>query len=275
MANELKLTKGDSVTFRNTIKNNNVVVDISSYTCYFTVKTNKTDADADAVIGPITGTPINAVSGIVDFILTTTHTSIDAGTYYYDIEIVDGATTNTVISSTLSVLTDVKRTAEDEDDVLYITPEELRTFLQYDTNDYPTPQDMRFFIEIAQRRLALDIDSSDTNILFIATLLLGKTYVLRSMASRSVKTGYVQVNAEGRTITKAYQELVLDAENSYQEYKEFLLNVARQEAMSTNFMDDTNNISSLTRQQIIDIMNGTTNAEITQNARRYDYFWRR
>jgi len=273
MTEELEIIRGNTKTFRVTAMKNSVVLPLSGYTCYLTVKHRKTDSDADAIIGPVTGTIIDSPNGVVDFEINGTLSDVEAGTYYLDVK-VDNGDAHTIIEGTLTVILDVKHTAE-LDEELYVTPLELRTYLQYDTNDYPTEEDMRFYIKFSMKRLALDIDSSDENILFIATLLFAKYQVLRGLAARSIKTGYVQVNAEGRTITKAYQEFVLDAENSYQEYKEFLLSVGRQEAMSTNFMDDTSIVSSWTRNDIIAVMNGTSNALDDQYGYRYNYFWRR
>jgi len=141
----------------------------------------------------------------------------------------------------------------------YVKPEQLRTFLQFDANDYPTKEDMEEFIDFAEKQIGLDIDSSNTDILFIATMFLSKVYVLRALASRSVAKGYITINAEGRNITKAFQELVLDAENAEKDYTNFTNKLLRREATSTNFMDDTTIIDDDTRQKFIDIMNSTQN----------------
>jgi len=147
------------------------------------------------------------------------------------------------------------------DNDLYVTPDEMRTYLQFDTNDYPSQADFRFFIKIAQVNVGLDMDSSSTNILFIATLLQGKVEVMRALATRAVSKGYIQVNAEGRIITKAYQELRLEAENAIQEYKGFILRNNRREATSTQFLDDNTLIDDYTRDDIINMMNGVTDGQ--------------
>lgn len=161
-----------------------------------------------------------------------------------------------------------------DDEELYVTPGELRTFLQFEENDFPNPTDMRFFIKVAMKKVTLDIDSSNTNILFIATLLLSKYFTVRGLATKSVGKGYIQVMAEGRTITKSYQEFVLEAENVYQEYKEFILSTTRTESTRTNFLDDTTQIDAWTRSDIIGIMNGTSDGIDVQQDYRFSYFWR-
>jgi hypothetical protein len=274
MTNELSMTRGDSTTFRITVLNNSVAFDLTGYACQLTVKSKDSDPNASALIGPLTGAIVVAADGTIDFPVLKTESEVETGTYDYDVEVTKDDDVFTVVSSTFTIKLDTTRTEELEDEELYLTPVELRTFLQYDENDYPNKEDMRFMIKLSMKKIALDLDSSDENILFIATLLLAKTNILRSLATRSIRTGYIQVNAEGRTITKAYQEFVLDAENSLQEYKEFILSVGRVESISTNFMTK-NEISSYTREQIIDMMNGTTNAEQAQYGRKYDYFWRR
>ncbi len=152
----------------------------------------------------------------------------------------------------------------------YITENELRQFLQFDTNDYPTQKDLKFFISLTTKFISLDLETTSENVVFIASLLRAKALVMRGLASRSVRKGYIQVNAEGRTITKSYQEMVLEAENVLQEYKEFILAVDRQEATSTNFFTNTEEIDSLTRQDILDIMNGVNDIEDLQNQFRYN-----
>ena len=274
MTNELSMKRGDSTTFRITIQNNGAVFDVTGYSCKLTVKEQKSDSDANAIIGPITGVIFDAANGLVDFTISTSDSDVEPGSYFYDVEITSGGNTHTVLESIFTVELDVSRTAEDISEELYATEEELRTYLQFDNNDYPTNTDLRFFIKFAMKNITLDLDSSNENVLFIATLLFSKAHVLRGLATRSVRTGYVQVNAEGRTITKAYQELVLEAENTIQEYKEFILKVGRREATSTNYMNDTTVIDSWTRQEIIDLMNGTNDALDHQSGYRYSYFWR-
>ena len=90
-------------------------------------------------------------------------------------------------------------------------------------------------------------------------MFLAKSFVLRGLATKSVAKGYVTVNAEGRQITKSFQELVLEAENTEEEYKSFLINNGRTEVSKTDFFDDTTVIDNDTRQETIDLMTGTQN----------------
>jgi len=206
----------------------------------------------------------------IDMNYTQNTTNFSGGTadYYYKRTFYNETTTDE------SAIDDAEYWQTD-DESLYVTADEMRTFLQFGPNDYPNQNDMRFFIRTAMKKIAIDIDSSDTNILFISTLLLGKSFVMRALATKSVSKGYVQVNAEGRTITKAYQELVLEAENTLQEYKEFIMNTTRREATSTQFLDDTSVIDSWTRQDIINILNGVSDGEDFQRTYDMSFYWSR
>jgi len=144
-------------------------------------------------------------------------------------------------------------------DELYITPEEMRVLLQFDENDPPSPEDMKTFIQVAQKELSFDIDSSDKNFLYLATFLLTKAKVMRALASKALSKGYITINVDGRNVTKAYQELILEGENTQKEYKTFLIRVGRSEVASTNFMDNTSIIDSETRTAYIDLWTGTSN----------------
>ena len=216
-----------------------------------------------------TGTYVEIASSATEMSFTENYTNYDDTTatadYYYK------RTFYNSTSTAESVIAD-STSWQPKDEDLSVTPEEMRTYLQFDKNDFPTPADMRFFIKIAAVNVSLDLNSSNTNVVFIATLYNAKAEILRALATKAVSKGYVQVNAEGRTITKAYQELVLEAENVIQEYKAFLVRNGRREATSTNFMDDTTLVDSWTRKGIIDIMNGTSNAIDAQSTSMRYYF---
>jgi len=217
-----------------------------------------------------TGTYSLIVGSETEMTFATKHTNFSGGTagyYYKRIFYNDTSSATSLLSDTVYWQTD--------DEELYITPEELRIMLQFGENDYPNKEDLRFIIRVAMKKITLDLDTSNENILFIATMLLAKTYTLRGLASRSVSKGYVHINAEGRSITKAYQELVLAAENTFQEYKEFIVANNRTEAQSTQFMDDTTMINSWTRAEIIGMMQGQTNAVDFQYGYRNNFWFGR
>lgn len=165
-------------------------------------------------------------------------------------------------------LSDYWQTSNDE---LYITPQQLRVYMQFDKNDYPNEEDMRTLITLAQDQFTLDCSTNNKAIKRIGLYMLSKWYVLRGLATRSISKGYVTINAEGRQITKAFQELVLEAENTLEEYKKFLTSNLRSEVTSTKFMADTTIITSDTRQSYIDNMNGTQDAMNFESGYKYSY----
>lgn len=150
------------------------------------------------------------------------------------------------------------------DEYLIITPQELRTLLQFGPNDYPNEDDMRTFIKTAQSQYVLDASSNNSSINFLGMFMLSKYHVLRALATKAVSKGYVTINAEGRQITKAYQELVLEAENTYEEYKAFLKNNLQKEATSTQPMYHSGIIDSEIIQTYKDMMTGVENADLMQ-----------
>ena len=150
------------------------------------------------------------------------------------------------------------------DEFLMITPQELRTLLQFGENDYPNEADMRTFIKTAQLQFILDCSSSNSAINFLGIFMLSKYHVLRALATKAVSKGYVTINAEGRQITKAYQELVLEAENTFEEYKMFLKSNLQKEATSTAPMAHSGTIDAELILTYKDMMTGVENATIMQ-----------
>lgn len=62
-----------------------VPVVLTSNTCYFTVKINKDDADADALIAESWTSHTDATNGITSLELSTTESNIAVGSYYYEL----------------------------------------------------------------------------------------------------------------------------------------------------------------------------------------------
>jgi len=158
---------------------------------------------------------------------------------------------------------------------LPITPQEMRLFLQFDENDYPTARDMRFFIKLSADKISLDVESSNSIIIRLATFLLTKVFILKALSTKAIAKGYITINANGRQVTKAFQELVLDAENTEKEYTDFLNANTRSEVVRTNFLQNTENVSAETREEIINIMTGTQNAIQFDSSQRGNYTRRR
>lgn len=168
----------------------------------------------------------------------------------------------TFLNETTAVESDIALSTywQTDDEQYLITADEMRRFLQFDENDYPTKEDYNFFINLASSQFAIDSNTLTGNFARIAMFFLTKWYVMRGLATRSLSKGYITVNAEGRNITKATQELVLEAENTLSEYKSWLTANDRTEAICTKYMDNRDLVSAETANKIIDIFNGTQNA---------------
>jgi len=158
------------------------------------------------------------------------------------------------------------------DETFYITPAEMRSVLQFNANDPPDPNDMATILRLVQDKIDLDLNTSNPIVQRIATFLLGKSWIMRSLGTKALSKGYITINIEGRQITKAWQELILEAENTYQEYQTFVLNNGnRSEVTKTNFLDDTTVIDGTTRKQILDLWQGTQNIMDLDSAARTLY----
>lgn len=109
MSNTLQITRGDdesiTVTFKDSDSN---PIDITGFTVYFTAKNRKSDIDGDAVISKDITSHSDPVNGETVIFLSNTDTSIEPGTYYYDIQYKNTANEiTTVIISTLEVKQDI------------------------------------------------------------------------------------------------------------------------------------------------------------------------
>jgi hypothetical protein len=92
-SNVIRLMRGDNLSVRCTVKSysTGAVVNITGYTPYLTVKRNPVDDDADAVF-QILGTLVSSgTGGVCTFAITEEQTTIQPGTYYYDITIYDAS----------------------------------------------------------------------------------------------------------------------------------------------------------------------------------------
>ncbi len=112
MTNELSIYRGDTETFNLTVTDEEGAdFNLTGYEIKFTVKKYDTDTDADAIIGPITGTIVSAAAGTVTIALTAVNTSVTIGTYDYDIQIYNSSTgaIHTIVKSIIIVSNDITK----------------------------------------------------------------------------------------------------------------------------------------------------------------------
>lgn len=142
---------------------------------------------------------------------------------------------------------------------LYVNPSELRRFMQYSISDFPNDEDVTLQLEQAHIAIADDAAGiTNSKKLKYLALLLGASFVSRSLASRALSKGYISVSLEGGNIMKAHDALIRLSEYYYDKYQEQLAKDTV-DYSATKFMQ-TGDIDISTSGEIIDMMNGTSDA---------------
>ena len=150
---------------------------------------------------------------------------------------------------------------------LYCNPTELRKFMQYAVTDFPIDEDVTLILEQAHVALADDsVGITTTKKLKYLALLLGSSFICRSLASRALSKGYVSVSLEGGNIMKAHDALMRLSEYYYDEYQKQLAKDTV-DYTATKFMEN-GDIDQDTITEIKDIMNGMSDTLDYQNTYR-------
>ena len=106
---QISIVAGDDKTLTFTFVNSaGAVVDISGYTGFFTVKTNKTDTDEQAKIAKSWTSHSDPTNGVTSLALVPADTSDLLGNYYFDVQLKRGAgLIYTPIRGTFTVLDNI------------------------------------------------------------------------------------------------------------------------------------------------------------------------
>ncbi len=91
---DISVTRGVDVAFSVTFKANDVAVDLTGYTVYFTVRKNQdvTDlTDSEAIISQEYTSIANPATGIVTISLSKTELKQNVGEYFYGIDFKNGS----------------------------------------------------------------------------------------------------------------------------------------------------------------------------------------
>ena len=106
---EIRVPRGDDKTWNLTfVDEDSVAIDLTGATIFFTVKINKADADADAIISVDQASHTNAAGGLSSITITNSQTDIKPGNYFYDFQLVDsGSLVTTVLSGIFKITQDV------------------------------------------------------------------------------------------------------------------------------------------------------------------------
>lgn len=103
MAAKITATRGDTFTLTVPVTSSGTAVNLTGYKAYFTVKpsinvTDNTNDDASALLQITVASVSNPTAGIITFSATaTTMSAITPGSYFYDIELIDGSGNVTTI----------------------------------------------------------------------------------------------------------------------------------------------------------------------------------
>ncbi len=103
----LEVVEGDTSTINCTFTDSDGnAINVSTYSFFMTVKSGVNDTDANAVIKqePADFSVSGAGNNIASTTISATDNTIDAGTYYYDIQYVTGADVVTVVKGIYKVV---------------------------------------------------------------------------------------------------------------------------------------------------------------------------
>ena len=103
MNTDLTIIKGDTSPFTVNVLVNDVALNITGYTFFFTAKKKIGDTDANAVIAKTITDLADPTHGIMTILLTSDDTDITSGTYLYDIQMVSPSTGTSGTSGTSAV----------------------------------------------------------------------------------------------------------------------------------------------------------------------------
>ena len=137
-----------------------------------------------------------------------------------------------------------------------ILAEDIRDWLGLKATDVPSDAILTKHINWALVPIEYEINTTDQNTIDYSVLLKVGSQIMKLLARKSVKNGYIEFNGTGINIKKSPTELLELATDLETDYNNFLmLNVSEVEI--TTYLD---NVSSRTQQDFKDMWQGTSNA---------------
>jgi hypothetical protein len=103
--------RGDTLPLTIRVKDSTgVAVDITGSTFFLTVKQNKEDLDANAVISENQATHDDPTNGVTSFTISNTAMTLSPGEYFYDIQVKTAlGRVRTILSGKFIIVTDITR----------------------------------------------------------------------------------------------------------------------------------------------------------------------
>ena len=107
----LEIVIRDSKNYKIQVTRNNIAVNISGWSIYFTVKTDWNDDDSSSILSKNVLIPTNSDSqaGIAYLPLTSSDTNIAVGEYYYDIKLIDLNYRETFARGRLAIIPSIRK----------------------------------------------------------------------------------------------------------------------------------------------------------------------
>jgi hypothetical protein len=137
-----------------------------------------------------------------------------------------------------------------------IDSDNVRQWIQIKSTDVPVDADITYMITNAELMVQQETSTTTQGIFDLLVLFKASVRVLKALASRSVKNGYVNVSTGLGTIRKSPQELLNLAKDLNEEYNDFI-EMTITDVAATKFLGELNNE---TQQDFKDIFAGTNNA---------------
>lgn len=107
---DLLVTRADSPVIPVTVTSGGSALDITGYTFTLTVNASDDPADDTGALFQISGTVVDGVNGRVDFQPTTVNLDQIPDRYNYDIQMVGGGSTRTILKGVFQIDPDITRT---------------------------------------------------------------------------------------------------------------------------------------------------------------------
>lgn len=109
----LQVIRGDDVTLTVVFTDeNDELIDITNSVVYFTVKEDLDDTDEEAIIRTSQDTHSAPTVGQTTIELSHELTAVEAGSYYYDLQVIRGDKVSSIIYGRFEIIKDVTITAD-------------------------------------------------------------------------------------------------------------------------------------------------------------------
>jgi len=151
----------------------------------------------------------------------------------------------------------------------FLLADEFRSLVLLNAGEVITDDVLKKLLEFSAIRVTIDIGTSEKNdITKYVHFLLAKHHYFRALAARALKFGYIEAEAQGRKVKKAYEELKTEAQEALNEYDMFIKSLFRKEVGATEHI--ANMVSNETLNKIKDTMQGLNNAQnLDRNLRTF------